>query len=85
MSDALPGTAARRRVYLMRHGEVAYFDANGDVVHPKYVELTETGQGQARGDLPGEGERARSDVRSDDTCDALHERASVGSENGLGS
>ena len=29
MSDALPGTAGRRRIYLMRHGEVAYFDADG--------------------------------------------------------
>ena len=48
MNDALPGTAGRRRVYLMRHGEVAYFDADGRPVHPKYVSLTERGQGQAQ-------------------------------------
>jgi broad specificity phosphatase PhoE len=48
LNDVLPGTKARRRIYLMRHGEVAYFDANGDVVHPKFVQLTETGQAQAR-------------------------------------
>tara|TARA_R110002167_G_scaffold38349_2_gene119446 strand:- start:185 stop:898 length:714 start_codon:yes stop_codon:yes gene_type:complete len=48
MSDALPGTAGRRRIYLMRHGEVAYFDADGRPVHPKYVTLTERGQAQAR-------------------------------------
>lgn len=48
MSDALPGTAGRRRVYLMRHGEVAYFDSDGRPVHPKYVTLTERGQAQAR-------------------------------------
>jgi probable phosphoglycerate mutase len=32
----------------MRHGEVAYFDGNGQVVHPKFVKLTEDGQAQAR-------------------------------------
>lgn len=48
MNDALPGTTGRRRVYLMRHGEVAYFDADGRPVHPKYVDLTERGQAQAR-------------------------------------
>jgi probable phosphoglycerate mutase len=47
-NDVLPGTDARRRVYLMRHGEVAYFDSNGDVVHPKYVQLTEAGRQQAQ-------------------------------------
>lgn len=48
MADALPGTAGRRRIYLMRHGEVAYFDRDGKPVHPKYVTLTERGQAQAR-------------------------------------
>lgn len=45
---ALPGTSGRRRVYLMRHGEVAYFDARGHTVHPKHVRLTAAGQAQAR-------------------------------------
>lgn len=47
MSDALEGTANRRRVYLMRHGEVRYFDADGSPVHPKFVDLTERGRAQA--------------------------------------
>jgi len=47
MSDALEGTAGRRRIYLMRHGEVRYFDADGKAVHPKFVDLTERGQRQA--------------------------------------
>ncbi|HJM92770.1 MAG: histidine phosphatase family protein [Alphaproteobacteria bacterium] len=47
MSDALDGTAGRRRIYLMRHGEVRYFDADGKAVHPKFVDLTERGQAQA--------------------------------------
>jgi broad specificity phosphatase PhoE len=48
MNDSLPGTSGRRRIYLMRHGEVAYFDADGRPVHPKFVDLTEDGQAQAR-------------------------------------
>jgi len=48
IADPLPGTAGRRRIYLVRHGEVAYFDRDGQVVHPKYVKLTEDGQAQAR-------------------------------------
>ena len=47
MSDALEGTAGRRRIYLMRHGEVRYFDDQGRVVHPKFVELTDQGRAQA--------------------------------------
>ena len=47
MTDALEGTAGRRRIYLMRHGEVRYFDASGKPVHPKFVDLTDRGQGQA--------------------------------------
>ena len=34
-------TAVRRRVYLMRHGDVAYFDADGRPVPPDDVPLTE--------------------------------------------
>jgi len=46
--DSLPGTGGRRRVYLMRHGEVSYFDAAGNPVNPDRVELTERGVAQAR-------------------------------------
>ena len=45
MSDA---TSDRRRVYLMRHAEVSYFDARGKPVDPRQVPLTENGRGQAR-------------------------------------
>jgi probable phosphoglycerate mutase len=45
---ALPGTACRRRIYLMRHGEVVYFDADGRPLDPRHVPLTSTGQRQAR-------------------------------------
>ncbi|MDP6708372.1 MAG: histidine phosphatase family protein [Alphaproteobacteria bacterium] len=48
MNDGLPGTNGRRRVYLMRHGEVSYFDASGRAVNPDAVVLTERGQSQAR-------------------------------------
>jgi len=41
-------TAVRRRVYLMRHGDVDYFDADGRPVPPDDVPLTETGRAQAR-------------------------------------
>jgi broad specificity phosphatase PhoE len=41
-------TAVRRRVYLMRHGDVAYFDADGQPVPPDDVPLTEAGRAQAR-------------------------------------
>ncbi len=47
MSDALEGTSSRRRVYLMRHGEVRYFGADGQPVHPKFVDLTDRGLMQA--------------------------------------
>lgn len=46
-ADALPGTSGRRRVYLMRHGEVSYFDAEGRPIAPDLVELTDTGRAQA--------------------------------------
>lgn len=38
----------RRRVYLMRHAEVEYFDAEGRPQHPDHVPLNEAGQRQAR-------------------------------------
>lgn len=45
---SLPGTKNRRRVFLMRHGEVDYRGPDGKLVNPKLVSLTENGQGQAR-------------------------------------
>ena len=45
---SLPGTKNRRRVFLMRHGEVDYRGLDGKLVNPKMVTLTENGQGQAR-------------------------------------
>jgi len=44
----LSGTQCRRRVYLMRHGEVQYFDAAGRPIDPRHVTLTERGCEQAR-------------------------------------
>ena len=38
----------RKRVYLLRHGEVAYFDADGRPVNPRNVRLTERGAAEAR-------------------------------------
>lgn len=38
---------ARRRVYLMRHAEVEYFDAHGRPHHPDGVPLNEAGRKQA--------------------------------------
>lgn len=43
----LEGTLHRRRVYLMRHGEVDYFNADGQPVDPRQLRLTETGRQQA--------------------------------------
>jgi len=37
----------RRRVYLMRHGDVAYFDTEGRPLPPDDVPLTEAGRAQA--------------------------------------
>ena len=45
--DSLPGTNGRRRIYLMRHGEVRYFRDDGSPVDPDLVEPTETGRAQA--------------------------------------
>jgi probable phosphoglycerate mutase len=38
----------RRRLYLMRHAEVAYFSDDGTPVNPSDVPLTEEGRAQAR-------------------------------------
>ena len=43
-SSAQPG---RRRVYLMRHGAVSYFDDSGTPFHPDTVPLTDEGRAQA--------------------------------------
>src|SRR3954451_2559155 len=37
----------RRRLYLMRHGEVSYFGAGGEPVRPESVALTAEGRAQA--------------------------------------
>jgi broad specificity phosphatase PhoE len=39
---------SRRRLYLMRHADVAYFDERGRPAHPDSVELTAEGRRQAR-------------------------------------
>lgn len=38
---------ARRRIYLMRHAEVSYFDAQGQPLDPRQVPLTARGRQQA--------------------------------------
>src|SRR4051812_43737512 len=43
----LPVSSPRRRIYLMRHGSVAYFDTAGNPVLPETVSLTEQGRAQA--------------------------------------
>lgn len=42
-----PGAIPRRRVYLVRHGDVSYFDAAGRPYPPATVELNEEGRAQA--------------------------------------
>ncbi|SIT37611.1 Phosphoglycerate mutase [Paraburkholderia piptadeniae] len=37
----------RRRIYLMRHGDVTYFDASGQTIDPERVPLNENGRAQA--------------------------------------
>ena len=39
--------AVRRRIYLMRHGAVAYFDGSGRPVPPDTEPLTEEGRAEA--------------------------------------
>ncbi|MFD1625211.1 histidine phosphatase family protein [Azospirillum griseum] len=43
----LDGTRARRRLYLIRHGHVAYYDDQGRPLNPKGVGLSEQGRAQA--------------------------------------
>jgi broad specificity phosphatase PhoE len=47
MFEPLPGSRMRRRIYLMRHGEVSYFDAKGHQVDADMVNLTADGRAQA--------------------------------------
>ena len=47
MKRGLPGTRGRKRVYLMRHGEVSYRRPDGQTVFSTQVELTEEGVEQA--------------------------------------
>ena len=44
--QGLPGN--RRRIYLMRHAQVSYFDASGNPYDPRSVPLTPAGRDQAR-------------------------------------
>lgn len=45
---ALPGTHGRRRIYLLRHGDVNYYKPDGSRVdEPDLVDLTEEGRAQA--------------------------------------
>jgi phosphoserine phosphatase len=44
---ALHGTSGRHRIYLMRHGEVRYFDEQGKPLEPDGVLLTDHGRAQA--------------------------------------
>ena len=37
----------RRRIYLMRHGDVTYFDASGRAIDPETVPLNASGRDQA--------------------------------------
>ena len=39
--------AQRRRIYLMRHGNVTYFDESGRPILPEAVPLNEQGRAQA--------------------------------------
>lgn len=48
MTGPIEPGLARKRIYLVRHGEVAYFDAAGKPVNPRDVRLTEQGESQAR-------------------------------------
>lgn len=47
MSLVLPKDANRRRIFLMRHGSVDYFDDDGKPVRPDSVPLSEKGRQQA--------------------------------------
>lgn len=44
----LPGTTCRRRIYLMRHAAVSYFDVEGRPLDPRNVPLSGEGREQAQ-------------------------------------
>ena len=48
MTGPIEPGSIRKRIYLVRHGEVAYFDSAGKPVNPRDVRLTENGEDQAR-------------------------------------
>lgn len=48
LSGTTPQVGSRRRLYLMRHGSVSYFTADGKPVPPETVPLNELGIEQAR-------------------------------------
>ncbi len=47
MNDSDPKPARRRRIFLMRHGSVTYFDGSGKPYLPESVPLNDTGRMQA--------------------------------------
>ena len=47
-TGSLPGTRGRKRIYLMRHGEVSYHRPDGRTVFSNEVDLTEEGVAQAQ-------------------------------------
>lgn len=47
-NGSLPGTRGRKRLYLMRHGEVSYHRPDGRTVFSNEVDLTEEGVTQAQ-------------------------------------
>lgn len=47
MTDAQKTASTRRRIYLMRHGSVTYFDETGKPYTPELVPLNEQGRSQA--------------------------------------
>lgn len=56
MSTKGGALSTRRRIYLLRHAEVAYFDEDGQPVAPDEVPLTPAGRHQAeRAGAPGAG------------------------------
>jgi broad specificity phosphatase PhoE len=62
MSLVLPKDANRRRIFLMRHGSVDYFDDEGRPVRPDNVPLSEIGRQQA---LAAGEEFAKLDIKFD--------------------
>src|SRR5437773_1785072 len=47
VADELLPKVARRRIYLLRHGDVSYFDEQGKPLRPASVPLNEAGRLQA--------------------------------------